>query len=82
MMTDHGCWFCDRTDGDDWAFSFEWDTPVHLSCVKKVLKQDPYHQEAVLMAKEFGLLSDERWTEYQRKAQEWAEDMLFDEASE
>jgi len=53
IAEEYGCWFCSRKDGEDWVFSFEWDTPVHLSCVVKKLRDDPGNEEAQLMAREF-----------------------------
>ena len=38
-----GCWFCYMTDDEetDWLFSWEWDTNLHLSCLKKAIEDNP-----------------------------------------
>ena len=36
---DGGCWFCYEDGGDDLVFDSEFDTYVHLSCIKKNLNQ-------------------------------------------
>ena len=33
-----GCWFCYEDDGDDLVFDSEFDTYVHLSCIRKQLQ--------------------------------------------
>jgi hypothetical protein len=42
-----GCWFCFKGDCD--AFDHEWDTYIHLSCLKQTLEEYPDHPEARLM---------------------------------
>jgi len=50
-----GCWYCYNKDNlNDMEFSFEWDTNVHLECLKEAL-QDPNNEEAKIIAREFGL---------------------------
>jgi predicted component of viral defense system (DUF524 family) len=34
---------------DDLVFDTEFDTPVHISCLKKILEEDPDHPEAKFM---------------------------------
>lgn len=43
-----GCWICEEDECD--AFDMEWDTYVHLECVRKTLAEDPDHPEVSLMA--------------------------------
>ncbi len=51
-----GCWYCHRkTDGT--VFSTEFDTYVHLDCLRAAFKADPNDSEAQIMGRE--LLSDE-----------------------
>jgi hypothetical protein len=40
-----GCWFC-WTDVGNMVFDMEWDTYVHIECIRKVLRKDPEHPEA------------------------------------
>ena len=52
-----GCWFCrgdenTPTEGG-WYFSWEWDANVHINCLMKTLRDDPYHPEAEVMQREF-----------------------------
>jgi len=47
-----GCWYCGRKHGVDLAFSCEWDTMVHISCIEKQSKDD---MEASFFAREFGI---------------------------
>lgn len=45
------CWFCNN-NGDvqeHRVFDVEFDTPVHLSCIRSALKADPNDAEAGLM---------------------------------
>jgi hypothetical protein len=45
-----GCWFCCRDDKqEDMTFDTEFDTNVHLSCLRKVIEKDAYHPEAMHM---------------------------------
>ncbi|GGK22789.1 hypothetical protein GCM10010965_14600 [Caldalkalibacillus thermarum] len=48
-----GCWYCGRKDIENLRFSLEFDTPVHLSCIEKALKQDPNDEEAIVFWREF-----------------------------
>lgn len=43
-----GCWFC-FTESDDMLFDSEFDTNVHVSCLKNVLEKEPDNPEAQLM---------------------------------
>lgn len=36
----------------DYAFSREWDTPVHLSCIRAAILKDPTDEEALIFARE------------------------------
>lgn len=45
-----GCWFCFDDEPNGLVMDREFDTMVHLSCINKVLKEDPEHPEAQLMA--------------------------------
>jgi plasmid maintenance system antidote protein VapI len=42
-----GCWFCGEDECD--AFDSEWDTYLHLDCLRETLKREPDHEEAVHM---------------------------------
>lgn len=45
-----GCWFCFRKDKpEDMVFDIEFDTNVHLSCLKITLEKMPNHPEAKAM---------------------------------
>jgi hypothetical protein len=46
-----GCWFC-HTVSDGMAFDYEFDTYVHLECVRKALEDSnhPSHEEARFMS--------------------------------
>jgi len=43
-----GCWFCYKKD-DNMVFDTEFDTNVHIDCLKKALNKDPNHPEAKYM---------------------------------
>lgn len=45
---DGGCWYCSRTDGEMF-FSGEFDTWVHVECVKAAVAKDPGDREARLI---------------------------------
>ena len=45
--TKGGCWFCGK-DGCD-AFDWEFDTNLHLKCLKEVLDKNPNDPEADIM---------------------------------
>lgn len=54
---DGGCWFCHtkvQVD-DNGLFSGEFDTNLHKTCLSGILKEDPSHQEARIMAREFDM---------------------------
>ncbi|MFC8958277.1 hypothetical protein ACFTXL_01140 [Bacillus subtilis] len=48
----HGCWYCGGKEGDDLAFSIEFDTPVHLSCLHGAVERNKHDEEAQIMAGE------------------------------
>ena len=43
-----GCWFC-YTKDDKLVYDTEFDTYVHIECIKKVLKENPRQPEAQFM---------------------------------
>ncbi len=43
-----GCWFCSGMEGE-LVFDTEFDTPVHIDCIRNALIEDETHQEAVPM---------------------------------
>jgi len=43
--TKNSCWFCDEVD-DDLVFDTEFDTYVHVDCIRTRLKEDPFDPEA------------------------------------
>ena len=43
-----GCWFCWNNDGD-LVLDKEFDTYIHLDCLKEVFKENPHHPEAQFM---------------------------------
>lgn len=57
-----GCWFCFKDTGI-LVYDSEWDTEVHLECVRKALFKDPNHAEAQFMR----YLLDERGIEYRKE---------------
>ena len=48
----YGCWYCKGNTGADLEFSFEFDTPVHVSCAKKALEKDENNVEAEIIVRE------------------------------
>lgn len=42
------CWFCGKSEGE-MVFDTEFDTTLHLSCLKKELQLDPENPEANIM---------------------------------
>ena len=50
MPNEGGCWFCHK-DGEDEPLDFncEYDTFVHVSCIKKALEGRLDHPEAIHM---------------------------------
>ncbi|MDF2841679.1 MAG: hypothetical protein K0R00_105 [Herbinix sp.] len=52
-----GCWFCHNgfSDLKDKAFSYEFDTNLHISCLLDELRENPNNEEAKLIAKEYGI---------------------------
>ena len=49
----HGCWFCGLVD-EQLVFDYEFDTYVHLDCIRQVLMEsnegDERNMEAQLMS--------------------------------
>ncbi|TMN89217.1 hypothetical protein CWB66_21600 [Pseudoalteromonas sp. S558] len=45
---EHTCWFCSEKDGL-LVFDGEFDTYVHLKCIREALQNEPDHLEARLM---------------------------------
>ena len=43
-----GCWFC-WSDHGSMVLDYEFDTFVHIDCIKKALEQDSNHPEAQFM---------------------------------
>lgn len=47
---EYPCWFCQKRDPlEDLVFDGEFDTPVHISCLRKILEEDPNDPEANFM---------------------------------
>ena len=45
-----GCWFCKQDDESEILdFDNEFDTFVHISCIKKALQENPDDPEANIM---------------------------------
>jgi hypothetical protein len=42
---DGGCWYC-QTKDDTLVYDSEFDTLVHIECIKSALRIDPEDQEA------------------------------------
>ncbi|ELC54767.1 hypothetical protein [Escherichia coli] len=49
---DHGCWYCNSLD-HNLVFSGEFDTNLHLDCLKNRLQTDSDDMEAKIMEREF-----------------------------
>jgi hypothetical protein len=47
-----GCWYCHKKD-EFLIFSREFDTYLHIKCLKKALADDPRDREAKIMMREF-----------------------------
>ena len=47
-----GCWYCFQKD-DDLLFSWEFDTFVHLECIRHAAKKNPQDREAQIFLSEF-----------------------------
>lgn len=43
-----GCWYCKLNDCD--VYDSEFDTMLHLDCLKRVLEIDPNHPEAIVQS--------------------------------
>lgn len=43
-----GCWFCRELD-DALTFDTEFDTAVHVTCIRKALEENPDNYEAQAM---------------------------------
>ena len=53
--TQGGCWFCETDDDGHWMFSTEFDTYLHMECLKKALKEsteESCDMEAEIMGRE------------------------------
>lgn len=50
------CWFCGQIGGD-MAWSWEFDTPVHMECIRAALAHRD-DQEIMIFAREFDLSSE------------------------
>jgi hypothetical protein len=55
MIDNDPCWYCHCPPGDDLVFSWEFDTYVHLSCLRERIEHDPSDREAHIMGRELGL---------------------------
>lgn len=44
-----GCWFCERDNGE-MAFDAEFDTWVHLDCIRNAIEKDANNVEAQIMS--------------------------------
>ena len=53
MMVAGGCWYCHQVD-DELTFSAEFDTFVHVGCIKETHFADPEDREAAIMWRELG----------------------------
>lgn len=50
IMLGRECWFCDKGEEiEALAYDSEFDTPVHISCIKAKLAENPEHPEARCM---------------------------------
>lgn len=50
-----GCWYCWTKDPEPDRFSFEFDTFLHLECLKRWLVGHPKDDEAHIFAAELGV---------------------------
>jgi len=50
-----GCWYCHNEDLD-LRMSREFDTGIHLQCIKDRLDANPDDQEAEIFAREFSIV--------------------------
>jgi len=55
VIANDPCWYCHCPPGDDLVFSWEFDTYVHLSCIRDRLASDPSDREAHILGREFNL---------------------------
>lgn len=46
---DGGCWYC-HTKDDTLVYDDEFDTMVHVECIKQALEADPNDQEAKFLS--------------------------------
>lgn len=46
---DGGCWYCERVD-EDLVYDDEFDTMIHLDCVRQVLKYNPNDLEVQFLS--------------------------------
>jgi hypothetical protein len=44
-----GCWYCHTSD-DTLVYDSEFDTMVHIECIKEALRMDPNDQEAKFLS--------------------------------
>lgn len=51
-----GCWYCETFD-EHLVFSMEFDTNVHVDCIRKRLREAPDDLEAMFFAEEFELFT-------------------------
>ena len=51
------CWYCFGPVGDDLVFSWEFDTCVHLHCIRDRVTNSPDDLEAAILAQEFGVIA-------------------------
>lgn len=49
------CWYCHCPPGDDLVFSWEFDTFVHLACIRDRISTEPHDREAAILSREFGV---------------------------
>lgn len=49
-----GCWYCGEDEGE-MVLSAEFDTYLHIDCLKDALYADPGDQEAQILKREFDI---------------------------
>lgn len=57
--SDGGCWYC-HVDDDKLTFCYEFDTFIHVSCIKRQLAcaEGKPDRELEIIAREFGLMQE------------------------
>lgn len=83
-MLGFDCWYCDKGEpAGPLIFSREFDTPIHLQCVKDALSKDPQCPEARIIGREFDLelepevpQPEPTWTEPE-KSNEFTDEPIF-----